>query len=107
MQASGFLLTPYTSNEEAGPISFTLLLWIAQLDREGILIYTPDLLNETDELFRSFHSLRTILFDDAEKGTTRTSEEKKRGDSAERKTQILSFKLPREQEESSGKEGKV
>jgi hypothetical protein len=48
-------------------MAFTLFLWIAQLDREGILIYTPDLLNETDELFRSFHNLRTVLFDDSER----------------------------------------
>jgi hypothetical protein len=67
INVSGFLLTPYISQEDTGPISFTLLLWIAQLDREGILIFTPDLLGETDELFRSFHNLRTLLFDDRER----------------------------------------
>jgi hypothetical protein len=67
MLTSGIQLTPYITHGESGPMAFTLFLWIAQLDREGILIYTPDLLNETDELFRSFHNLRTVLFEDFEK----------------------------------------
>eukprot|EP00475_Leptophrys_vorax_P042443 TRINITY_DN8001_c0_g1_i1.p2 TRINITY_DN8001_c0_g1~~TRINITY_DN8001_c0_g1_i1.p2 ORF type:complete len:236 (+),score=58.35 TRINITY_DN8001_c0_g1_i1:658-1365(+) len=66
MQASGFLLTPVTSHESSGPLSVTLLLWIAQLDREGILIFTPDLLNETNELFQSFQNFRKVVSADAQ-----------------------------------------
>lgn len=58
---SGFLITPYASDS-------TLLIWIAQLDREAVLIFSPDLLGETDELFRSFHNLRLQLADAAEHG---------------------------------------
>jgi hypothetical protein len=81
MQASGFLLTPYTSQEEDGSTAFTLLLWIVQLDREGILIFTPDLLNETDELFRSFDNLRKTVFEQKTLDVTRkTTDSKKPAD---------------------------
>lgn len=59
---SGFIISPYTIEDEKGNlVSSSLLIWVAQLDREGILIYSPDLLGETEELMKSFHNLRVEL----------------------------------------------
>ncbi|XXQ34584.1 PX domain-containing protein [Plasmodiophora brassicae] len=58
---TGFLLQPVVGNDDPDAPASTLLLWVAQLDRESVLLVTSDLLGECDDLQESFRSLVSLL----------------------------------------------
>lgn len=58
IKPSGFVLSPHALDTAS---SGTLLIRIAQLDPEAVLIYTPDILGETDQLVSSYETLASSL----------------------------------------------
>lgn len=51
--------------------SSCLVTYVAQLDREGVLIFSPDLLGETDQLGQRVNGLNRLLCEEAAAGVSR------------------------------------
>jgi hypothetical protein len=67
---TGYILSPCTMQTNDGTgrlieVPACLLSYVAQMDREAVLIVSPDLLGEADDLWCSVHSFKYLLDIDA------------------------------------------